>query len=130
MRRNTVVGRRGPGLVGTMARTAVVAGTATAVTKGVSSSMDQKAAQQQQAAYSAGMQQAQMQAQQEALAQQQQQLLAAQAATAQPPSTPAASPGSSNDDTIAQLQKLSEMQKAGILTPEEFTQLKARLLGS
>ncbi len=87
MRRRGAVGRRGPGLLGTMARTAVVAGTATAVAKGVSGSMDQKAAQQQaaaqqqqQAAYDAGVQQAQLQAQQEALAQQQQhQILAAQA---------------------------------------------------
>ena len=80
MRRRVAVGRRGPGLLGTMARTAVVAGTATVVAKGVSGSMDQKAAQQQaaaqqqqQAAYDAGVQQAQLQAQQEALAQQQQQ---------------------------------------------------------
>ena len=130
MRRRVAVGRRGPGLLGTMARTAVVAGTATAVAKGVSGSMDQKAAQQQaaaqqqqQAAYDAGVQQAQLQAQQEALAQQQQML----AAQASPP--PVASPGSTTDATIRQLQQLAELQNQGILTPEEFAQQKALLLG-
>ncbi len=43
MRRGVGVGRRGPGVVGAVARTAVVAGTATVVAKGVSGSMDQKA---------------------------------------------------------------------------------------
>jgi hypothetical protein len=115
-----------------MARTAVVAGTATAVAKGVSGSMDQKAAQQQaaaqqqqQATYDAGVQQAQLQAQQEPLAQQQQhQILAAQASP-----SPVASPGSTTDTTIRQLQQLAELQKQGILTPEEFAQQKAMILG-
>lgn len=109
------------------ARTAVVAGTATVVAKGVSGSMNQKAAQQQaaaqqqqQAAYDSGVQQAQMQAQQEA----QQQQPAAQAAT------PTASPGAITDDTIAQLQKLADLQKQGLLTPEEVAQVKARILGT
>lgn len=44
-------GRRGPGLVGAMARTAVIAGTATAVSGKVAQSQHEKyAAQQQQAA--------------------------------------------------------------------------------
>ena len=114
MRRAMVVGRRGPGLLGTVARTAVVAGTATVVSRGISDTMDQRAAaqqaeaqQQQQAIYNAGFQQAQ----QEALARQQQ-------------ST------SAGDDTIAQLQRLGELQKQGILTPEEFAQQKARILGA
>ncbi len=53
MRRNRGVApqqRRGPGLLGTMGRTAVIAGTATAVSKGVSGSMNSSAQQQQQAA--------------------------------------------------------------------------------
>ena len=33
------------------------------------------------------------------------------------------------DDTIAQLQKLAELQKAGILTEEEFAAKKKQLLG-
>lgn len=120
MRRRVTVGRRGPGLLGTMARTAVVAGTATVVAKGVSGSMDQKAAQQQhQAAFDAGVQHAQ--------AQQQQQQQAQQAQQASPPQ--AASPGALTDSMIAQLQQLAELQKQGILTPEEFAQQKARILG-
>lgn len=118
MRRRVTVGRRGPGLLGTMARTAVVAGTATVVAKGVSGSMDQKAAQQQhQAAFDAGVQHAQAQQQQQAQ----------QAQQASPPQ--AASPGALTDSMIAQLQQLAELQKQGILTPEEFAQQKARILG-
>src|SRR5262249_23337379 len=131
MRRPVAARRRGPGIVGTMARTAVVAGTATVVSKGVSGAMDQRAAQQQavaqqqqQAAYDAGVQQAQLEAQQ------QQQLLAAQAAAAQAAPPQSASSGASSDDMITQLQKLGELQKQGILTPEEFAQQKARILGS
>ncbi len=118
MRRPVAVGRRGPGLLGTMARTAVVAGTATAVAKGVSGSIDQKAAQQQaaaqqqqQAAFDAGVQHAQA------------------AGQASPPPQ-ATSPGALTDAMIAQLQQLAELQKQGILTPEEFAQQKTRILGS
>jgi hypothetical protein len=88
--------------------------------------MDQRAAQQQdaqmqqqQAAYDAGVQ-----AQQTAYAQQQ------QAAAAQAAAAPVASPGAMTDNTIAQLQKLAELQQAGVLTPEEFAQQKAKILGS
>jgi Short C-terminal domain len=134
MRRSVVVGRRGPGLVGTVARTAVVAGTATVVAKGVSGSMDQHAAQQQAAAqqqqqdaYNAGVQQAQ----QESLMQQQQ-LLAAQAAAAQvtPTQSQPNTQSAHVDNMIVQLQKLGEMQQQGLLTPEEFAQQKARILGT
>lgn len=113
--------RRGPGLI----RTAAVVGTATVVSKSVSGAMDQRAMQQQeaqlqqqQAAYDAGAQ-----AQQAAYAQQQQ-AAAAQAAA------PVASPGAMTDNTIAQLQQLAELQKAGVLTPEEFAQQKAKILGA
>jgi len=109
------MGRRGPGLLGTMARTAVIAGTATAVSKKVSGSMDQRAAQQQaaqqqqqQSAFDAGFQQAQAQQQQP---------------------TQAANPATNTDAMIAQLQQLAELQKVGILTPDEFAQQKARILG-
>lgn len=137
MRRRGAVGRRGPGLLGTMAQTAVIAGTATAVSKGVSGSMDQRAAQkqaaqqqQQQAAFDAGYQQAQSQAQAQAQAQQQQQMQAAQMA-AMPQAVPpqAASPATNTDTVISQLQQLAELQKLGILTPDEFAQQKARILG-
>ena len=32
------------------------------------------------------------------------------------------------DDVVAKLKKLSELKEAGILTDEEFTQMKAKLL--
>jgi hypothetical protein len=127
MMRRGAVGRRGPGLLGTMARTAVIAGTATAVSKGVSNSMGQRAAQQQaaqqqqqQAAFDAGFQQAQA-------AQQTQQAQQATMAQAQAPQ--AASPATNTDTVIAQLQQLAELQNLGILTPDEFAQQKARILG-
>ena len=103
------VGRRGPGLVGTMARTAVVAGTATAVVGGVSRHQQGKAAEQQQAAA--------YQAEQ----------------AAPPPPPPAAAPapaaGGAEDATIAQLQQLADLHSQGVLTDEEFAAQKARVLG-
>jgi Short C-terminal domain len=95
------VGR--PGLVGTMARTAVVAGTAGAV---VHHQQNKYAAQDQQAA--------------EAAAYEQQQAQAAQAAAA-----PAAAV-----DTVAELQKLADLKTQGILTEEEFAAQKAKILAS
>ncbi len=100
MRRRAMVGpRRGPGLVGTMARTAVIAGTATAVSKGVSGHMDASAdakAQQQdaqQVAYESQAQMQEMQAQMAAMqAQQAQQAMLAQQAQAAPPPPPAPVP--------------------------------------
>jgi transcription initiation factor TFIID subunit TAF12 len=115
-RRPIVAPRRGPGLVGTMARTAVVAGTATAVSRGVSGSMDARAQaqQQQQAAQDAAFQA------QADIAQLQGQLAAMQAQAA----PPAASP-----DLLSQLQQLAQLKKAGMLTDAEFETAKARLLG-
>jgi hypothetical protein len=121
--------RRGPGLLGTMAHTAVVAGTATATSKAVSNSMggsSQKAAMQQQAM--AAQQQAQLDAAaQRAVAEQQAMLAAQQAAlAAQQP----AAPTGLTDEKIAQLSKLAELQQAGILTDEEFAAQKAKILAS
>ena len=96
------IGRVGrPGLVGTMARTAVVAGTATAVSGGVSrrqqtraqESADAQAREQQQAA----------------------------------PPPPMAPPPA---DLVTQLRELAELKDQGILTQQEFDTQKARLLGS
>ena len=56
LRRRPVVVRRGPGLVGTMARTAVVAGTAAATVGAVQGHQQKKAMEaQQEAAESARM---------------------------------------------------------------------------
>jgi hypothetical protein len=41
-----------------------------------------------------------------------------------------ASAGGLSQEAISRLQQLGELQKQGILTPEEFAQQKANLLGS
>ena len=113
-----------PGLVGMAARTAVVAGTATAVS-GAVSGKQQAAAQQQAEAqqYEAQQQQAAMQqAAADAVAQQQ-----AAAAAAAPP--PAAAPAAGSSDVIAQLQQLADLKAQGVLSDEEFANAKAKLLG-
>ena len=93
--------RRGPGLVGAAATTAVVAGTAGAVRH----RQGQKYAEQDQAAADEQM------AQQEATA---------------PP--PAAAPP--EEDKFDKLTKLAELQKQGVLTDEEFAAEKAKILAS
>ncbi len=55
----------------------------------------------------------------------QQQAMMAQQAQAQPAQV--AAPAA--DDTIAQIQKLAELQKAGVITEEEFAAKKKQLLG-
>jgi membrane protease subunit (stomatin/prohibitin family) len=96
------VGR--PGLMGTMARTAVVAGTATAVSGGVRRRGAEKEAQQQQAA------------------EMQQQQAAAQA----PAQPPAAAPV----DRMAKLKELGDLKASGVLTDAEFEAEKAKILAS
>jgi hypothetical protein len=97
------------GLIGGMARTAVVAGTATAVSNRVSRRQAGRwAAQDEQQAY-----------QQQAYAQPQQEY-------APPPPAPA--PGSSTDDLIEQLDKLGKLRDSGVLTDAEFEAQKAKLL--
>jgi hypothetical protein len=98
------------GLIRGVARTAVVAGTATAVSNRVSRRQGER-----------------WQTQAEAEAYQQQQQAAAyqqQAAAAAPP--PAAAP--SGDDKMAKLQQLGELHASGVLTDEEFAAEKAKVL--
>ena len=108
-----------PGLLRGVARTAVVAGTASAVAGRVQrrqasrfAEKDAHTAAQQQAAYDqeVGYQQ-------------------------QPPPPPAyapppAAPASSADDRIVQLERLGGLYSPGVLTAEEFAAEKARVLGS
>ena len=119
------IGRVGrPGLVGTMARTAVVAGTATAVVGGVSRHQQGK---QQQAADAAAYQQEQAMAQQQAMAEQAAANVAAQQAAAAPPPPPEpAAPA--EDPTITKLKELASLKDQGILTEAEFEVQKARIL--
>ena len=99
--------RRGPGLLGMAARTAVVAGTATAVSNKVS---DRHAAKQEQQYEE---QQAQQQPQQPQYA--------------PPPPAPAPAPVAESS-MIDQLKQLGELHESGILTDEEFAAQKAKLL--
>jgi coenzyme F420-reducing hydrogenase gamma subunit len=108
------------------ARTAVVAGTATAVSGGMQRHQQQKAQEQyEQQQYEAQQQQAQIDAAaQQAVSQQQAAMgVAAQQAAA----APAAPAG--GVDIVAELQKLAALQQQGILSPEEFAAAKAKLLG-
>jgi len=119
--------RRGrPGLVGTMARTAVVAGTASAVV-GASSNRQankrQDAAEQQaaqNAAFESQAQVAQMQADMDAMK--------AQQAAPAPAPAPAAAAANDGDDMMAQLGKLADLKAAGVLSDDEFAAAKAKLL--
>ena len=88
------------------ARTAVVAGTATAVSGRVAHRQDQRYAAQEQEQYEAA--QAQYDAQQAAAAQ------------AAPPQ---------QDDQTAKLQELAQLHNQGILSDEEFAAAKAKVLG-
>ena len=109
-----------PGLVGTMARTAVVAGTATAVSGGMQS---RRASRQQQAAsaqaYDDMQRQAEMQAQMQAAAQQ-----------AAAPAAPAPAPAGAAGDPVAKLKELADLKAAGVLTDEEFAAMKAKILSA
>ena len=90
------------GLVRMAARTAVVAGTATAVSGRVARRQNEKWAGEDQAAYD-------------------QQMAQQQASDAQqaPPA----------DDKTAELQNLAQLHSQGVLTDEEFAAAKAKLLG-
>ena len=95
-----------PGLLRGMARTAVVAGTATAVSNRVSR---RQATRWQQQGYGAPEQGYD---------------------APPPPPAPAAAPAAGGSDTIERLKELAELKREGILTEEEFAAQKARILGS
>jgi putative oligomerization/nucleic acid binding protein len=92
-----------PGLLRGVARTAVIAGTATSVSNRVSRRQAERW-NQQEAAQAPPPEQA-----------------------APPP--PAAAPAPAGDSTIDQLKELGELKSQGILTEEEFAAQKAKLLG-
>lgn len=102
------------GLIGGIARTAVVAGTATAVSNRVSRRQYNRWAEQDQQQY---YQQEPQYYQQPA------------PAPAPAPAAPAASGGSGGSDTIAQLKQLGDLKASGVLTDAEFAAAKAKILG-
>ncbi|MFF1550535.1 SHOCT domain-containing protein [Rhodococcus erythropolis] len=97
--------RRGrPGLLGLAARTAVVTGTATAVSDGMATRRQRRAqAEYEHAQYEFAQQQAVLPI---------------------PAPTPTASV-----DLVAELQKLGDLKSQGLLSESEFEAAKARLLG-
>jgi hypothetical protein len=96
-----------PGLLRGVARTAAVAGTATAVSNRVSRRQAARWGQQEQAAYpEQGY---------------------PQESYAQPPAAP--SPTDDRDRQLAQLKQLGELKAQGVITDEEFAAQKAQILG-
>ena len=92
-----------PMLLRGVARTAVVAGTATAVSGRVARRQNQRWAQQDQQAY-------------------------AEQAYQQPQAAPPAT--DDKDRQIAQLKELADLKAQGVLTEEEFAAQKAQILGA
>jgi hypothetical protein len=88
-----------PGLLRGMARTAVVAGTATAVSNRVSRRQARRWGAQEEAAY-----------------------------PPQQYEQPPPAPSNGGEDPIERLKQLAELRDQGILTEEEFAAQKARLL--
>jgi hypothetical protein len=86
-----------PGLIRGVARTAVVAGTATAVSNRVSRRQAERWQMQE--------------------------------APQGPPPAAAPEQGSPGESTIEQLRQLGELKDQGVLTEEEFTAQKAKILG-
>lgn len=98
-----------PGLVRGIARTAAIAGTATAVSNRVSRRQGQRWAAQSQP---------EPQYQEPA------------PVAYEPPPAPAPEPAESPTDRIAALKDLAELHEAGVLTDAEFSAEKARILAS
>ena len=90
-----------PGLIRGVARTAVIAGTATSVSNRVSRRQYNKWSQQEQAQ---------------------------QVEQVPPPPAPAAPAAPSTDDKLAQLKELGQLKESGVLTDAEFEAQKAKIL--
>lgn len=107
--------RRGPGLLRTVAKTAVISSTATATSRTVSNAMDQKATrlQREQAAV------IQSQAEIEQVKNQLAALQSVQDQTVAP---------AAQTDLLAQLTQLAQLKEAGALSEAEFQLAKAKLL--
>ncbi|WP_068155504.1 SHOCT domain-containing protein [Rhodococcus phenolicus] len=95
-----------PGLLRGVARTAVIAGTATSVSNRVSRRQGRRWAQQEQEEYARAQQQA----------------------APTPPPPPPAPPASGGVDRLEALKQLGELKTQGVLTDAEFEAEKARIL--
>ena len=107
-----------PGLLRGVARTAVVAGTATAVSGRV-----QRRQAEKYAGRDAQIAADRTQAYQQDMAAQAPPPAYAPAPVAEPPAAPQA-------DMVSQLRELAQLRDDGILTEEEFAAQKAKLLGT
>ena len=96
-----------PGLLRGVARTAVIAGTATSVSNRVSRRQEGRWAQQEQQQW-----------------EQQQRQMAAQA----PPQPVAAA--AQQEDPMERLKQLAQLHDSGVLTDEEFASAKAKILNA
>jgi Short C-terminal domain len=94
-----------PGLLRGVARTAVIAGTATHVSNNVSRRQANRWAQQEQDQYAQDQDQQQQ-------------------------AVPAPAPAAPQKDTVTQLKELAELKDQGILTDQEFQAQKTKILGS
>lgn len=94
-----------PGLLGLAARTAVVAGTASAV-GGALANRRERAAQERAEADAYEVQQA------------------------APAAAPVAEPAPAGDDLMAELERLGRLREQGLLNDEEFAAAKGRLLAT
>jgi hypothetical protein len=103
-----------------MARTAVVAGTATAVSNRVSRRQANRWAQHDQSAYGAPQYAEPQYAEPQYAAPQ----------YAAPAPAPAPAPPPSSGDMFEQLKQLAQLRDQGILTDEEFAAQKARILAT
>lgn len=108
-----------PGLLRGVARTAVVAGTATAVSGRVQRRQAEKYADRD----------AGIAAERTQSYEQQMQAAAPAPAAPAPAPAPAAAPAMSTTDLVEQLKSLAELRDQGILTEAEFAAQKAKLLG-
>lgn len=116
LRRRSSVGQRGPGLAGTIARTAVIAGTASATSNAVNRRAQERHLGAQQEAE-----------RQQTVAQLQDQVADLQSQQVQ--SQVQAAGSSDTADMMAQLAQLAQMKQSGILSDAEFAAAKAKLLG-
>jgi hypothetical protein len=90
-----------PGLLRGLARTAIISGTATAVSNRVSRRQAGRWARQDQQNYQA-----------------------------QEPADPELANRGGMDDTLAQLKQLGELKSQGVLSEAEFAEQKSRILGA
>lgn len=101
-----------PGLLGTMARTAVITGTASAVSGGMARRQARRMDEQQAAAAA------------------QEQAMADRVAAQVQPQPQQQAPATSQEDRMRMLRELGQMKADGLLDEREFAAEKARILSS